>query len=196
MDVGWLRAFFGLDTTQAEGQVARLKTEMGALSMVSVRGFFNMTRAAEGFAQGLESGLRMSSEMMGLMVGMAINPFSVAIGGAAAFTAILKKSVDTASEFEKEWANVTTLMHTSEPNMAALREEVFGLSPELGKAADLSKAMYQAISASAPSEKAVGAVGKAARFATAALTSQFNAIDLGTTVLNAYGMERIKKARF
>jgi len=189
INVGGLIAFLGLDTSQAESSVAGMKTQLAGLGTAGTRTFFNMQHAVGGFSKGLQHGMKMSAEMQGLMIGMAINPFTIAIGGAALFTAGVKKTIEVASEFEKEWANVTTLLHMSAQDMNEFRRELMLTNPELGKITELSKAMYQALSASVKPAESVESVGHAAMFAKAALTSQFDSIDVGTTVINAYGME-------
>jgi len=188
-NVGSMMATWGLDTSQARTETAKLKSNLANLSQTSIRGFFNMTKATEGFTKGLQSGIKMSTEMQGLMIGMMINPFTVALGGATAFIAEFKKVLKTTAAFEKEWANVTTILHVSDRRMQSLREELLGINPLLGKATELSKGMYQALSANIAAEDAVEATALAAKFATAALTSQYTAMDVGTTVVNAYGME-------
>ena len=77
MNIGKLTAIFGFDTSQAEAQVAKLKGSLASTAKAGVTNFFNLTKATENFTKGLQSGMRMSSEMTGLMIGMAFNPFTI-----------------------------------------------------------------------------------------------------------------------
>ena len=117
----------------------------------------------------------------------------LALGAAAAMTAVAGKIVSSAighfSKFETEMANVSTLVDTSKVSMSKLKKEVMALPSELGSATENAKALYQALSAGIEPAKAVEFVGKAAKAAKAGLTDTFTAVDAGTTVLNAFGLQ-------
>lgn len=119
----------------------------------------------------------------------------IKIGIAALGTAIiggLAASVKIANDFNKEFANVTTLVDTSKVSISAMRQELLGLDARLGSSIDLTKGLYQTLSAGVDAGKAVEFVGTSAKFAKAALTDTNTAVDVITTALNAYGMEADK----
>jgi len=108
---------------------------------------------------------------------------------AAAVIAALATSVSKYAAFEKEMANVSTLVDTNVVSMAKLQKQILSLNPNLGSAAELTKGLYQALSAGVDSAKAVEFVGLAAQAAKAGLSDTFTAVDAGTTILNAFGLE-------
>src|SRR5512136_2187669 len=110
-----------------------------------------------------------------------------ALGLSAAITASFVKMGTSAAEFEKQFANVTTILDTSVVDVKKMKDELLGLDNRLGSAADLTEGLYQALSASVEPAKAIGFVADAAMFARAALTSTNTAVDVITTSLNAYG---------
>ncbi|MEW6613947.1 MAG: phage tail tape measure protein [Thermodesulfobacteriota bacterium] len=108
---------------------------------------------------------------------------------AAAGTAGLTATVMASSKFEASLANVSTLVNTSEVSMAKLKQGIMDLPPELGRATMLSEGLYQALSAGVKPAEAIGFVTAAAKAAKAGLTDAFTAVDAGTTILNAFGMQ-------
>lgn len=111
---------------------------------------------------------------------------TVAIG---AITAAFAKSVLSANEWQKEFSNVTTLLDTTQINTQAMAKELLLLDARLGDSTDLTKGLYQALSASVEPTQAVNFVAESAKFAKAALVDTNTAVDVITTGLNAYGYE-------
>lgn len=91
-------------------------------------------------------------------------------------------------EFEKEWANVTTMLSVSKKETLKMKNELMKLSPTLGDTTELAKGMYQVLSASIEPAKAIKFLGEAAISAKAGVTDTKTAVDALTTVINAYGM--------
>jgi len=92
-------------------------------------------------------------------------------------------------EFEKEWANVTTMLSVSKKETLKMKNELMKLSPTLGDTTDLARGMYQVLSASIEPAKAIKFLGEAAISAKAGVTDTKTAVDALTTVINAYGLE-------
>jgi len=116
----------------------------------------------------------------------------LAVGMGAAIGAALVKSIMAANEWQKEFSNVTTLLDTSQVNTQEMAKELLLLDARLGSSTDLTKGLYQALSASVEPTQAVEFVADAAKFAKAALIDTNTAVDVITTALNAYGMEADK----
>jgi len=95
--------------------------------------------------------------------------------------------VNEAMDFEDQWANVTTLVSDSSINMSVFRNEILDMAGELGSATELTKGMYQALSAGVKPGEAVKFVGDAARFAKAGLTDMDSAVKVIATAMNVYG---------
>jgi TP901 family phage tail tape measure protein len=125
------------------------------------------------------------------------------LGVTAAFVAwqavrIIRDATKAALEFGKQFANVATIINTQTPKgvkqLQILKQQILALRPELGSATDLTKGLYQALSAGVEPAQAVKLVGEAALFAKAALTDTLTAVDVMTTVMNAYGLSADKAA--
>jgi len=97
--------------------------------------------------------------------------------------------INTGREFEREWANVTTMMTVSQQESDKLRQGLLNLPPILGKATDLAKGMYQVLSASIEPAKALDFLAVSAKAAKAGVTDTRTAVDALTTVINAYGLQ-------
>jgi len=101
----------------------------------------------------------------------------------------MSDTIKTGRSFEKEWANVTTMLNISRTATEKMKHELRMLSPTLGDTTELAKGMYQVLSASIEPAKAIRFLGEAAKSAKAGVTDTKTAVDALTTVINAYGME-------
>ncbi|MCP4336469.1 MAG: phage tail tape measure protein [Mycoplasma sp.] len=99
-----------------------------------------------------------------------------------------KDALRSTIEFNKTFANVTTLVDTAVVDTQKMQQELLGLDNRLGSATKLTEGLYQSLSAGVDAAKAVEFVGEAAKFSIAGLTDTETAVDSLTTVLNAYGM--------
>lgn len=106
----------------------------------------------------------------------------------------LRRLVGESIRFERTFANVKTLLDQSRAATSAMRRELIGLSAQLGSSTELSQGLYQALSASVEPAQAVAFVGETAKFARAGLIDMTAAVDVTTTVLNAYGLEASRAA--
>ena len=101
----------------------------------------------------------------------------------------MSDTIKVGRNFEKEWANVTTMLDISRSATEKMKHELRMLSPTLGDTTELAKGMYQVLSASIKPAKAIKFLGEAAKSAKAGVTDTKTAVDALTTVINAYGME-------
>jgi len=101
----------------------------------------------------------------------------------------MSDTIKVGRSFEKEWANVTTMLDISRSATAKMKHELRMLSPTLGDTTELAKGMYQVLSASIEPAKAIEFLGAAAKSAKAGVTETKVAVDALTTVINAYGLE-------
>jgi len=161
------------------------KLEKGAKGMGA--GFDKMTERVEKSTSGMNKfkGMLKSTAMqmaagMGVMMGVQ--------GAVRAVTRAVSDFVKTGRDFERAWANVTTMLTISEKETLQLKNQLIALSPTLGSTTELAKGMYQVLSASVDPAKAVMFLGEAAKSAVAGVTDAFVAVDALTTVINAYGM--------
>ena len=138
--------------------------------------------------QAIDSGTKISGVWKKVAIAGA---FTAAAAGAAAFAKATKAIVTTYSSFEKELANVSTLVDTNTVSMKKLKDEILALPSIMGSATENTKALYQAISAGVKPSEAVKLIEESAKAAGAGLTSTFTAVEGGTTILNAYGLSAL-----
>ena len=99
-------------------------------------------------------------------------------------------AVTAAAQFEDGMAKIYTIAVDSSEPMEKMRDDLVQLSNDTGFSLDdLSEATYQAVSASVDAGKAVEFMGDATKLARAGFTTTTKAVDLLTTVINAYGYE-------
>ncbi len=127
--------------------------------------------------KGIGQGLQKAGKGLTLGVTLPI----VAIGGAA---------VKMAADFDTAFTEVTTLVDLPDKQIKNLREGVLDLSTTMGlDAVETTKALYQAISAGVEPNAALQFLEQNAKLAIGGVTDLATAVDLTTTVLNAFGLE-------
>lgn len=103
---------------------------------------------------------------------------------------VLYECVEAAGEFETALAKVETIADTSAVSMDAIKGKIIELSNATGQGvSELSEATYNAISAGVETAGSVEFVSTATKLATGGFTDNTTAVDILTTVLNAYNME-------
>jgi TP901 family phage tail tape measure protein len=140
----------------------------------------NATRA---MARGVGGVIKKFTSLRGLLVGGAL-------------TAGLAKSVADANAFAQSMAQVNTILDDNGGQVKSMTLAVRDLSAELGIAAnELSDGLYQALSAGIPADNAIDFLAIASKVAVAGATDVTSAVDLMTTVLNAFKLESSETAR-
>lgn len=171
-----------VDSTGAIRAIEGVDKKLDSLSGDPVRatGSLDQLGAAAGGAAG------MVGSLSGLLAGLG------AIAGGASVLGTLTKLTGEVISFEREMANVATLVDLSTVNLGRMQGQLLGLSGVYGSAQDRARGLYQALSAGVDAAQAVDLVAESSKFATAALTDTFTAVDILTTVINAYGLEASK----
>ena len=140
----------------------------------------NATRA---MARGVGGVLKKFTSLRGLLVGGAL-------------TAGLAKSVSDANAFAQAMAQVDTILDDGGGQIKGMTLAVRDLSAEMGIAAsELANGLYQALSAGIPADNAIDFLATASKAAVAGATDVTSAVDLMTTVLNAFKLESSETAR-
>jgi len=112
-----------------------------------------------------------------------------AAGVAMAGAFVLKGAIGEFAAFEKALANVSTLGNYGKETMKQFQDGIMKLPSALGSATELTKGLYQTLSAGVKPTKALEFLKKAATAAKAGLTDTFTAVDAGSTILNAFGKD-------
>ena len=96
----------------------------------------------------------------------------------------------TAADFETAMAKVQTIADTTTVPIDELQQSILDLSDETGVAAtDIAESVYNAISAGQDTADAVSYVETTTKLARAGFTDTASALDLLTSITNAYGLE-------
>lgn len=99
-------------------------------------------------------------------------------------------AIKTAADFETAMAKVQTIADTTTVPIDELQQSILDLSDETGVAAtDIAESVYNAISAGQDTADAVSYVETTTKLARAGFTDTASALDLLTSITNAYGLE-------
>lgn len=116
--------------------------------------------------------------------GKAVMPVSAAVAGIGTAAAV------SAVNFEDAMAKVSTIADTTEVPLDELRSQILALSSQTGIFAnEIADNVYNAISAGQKTGDAVNFVTNSTKLAKAGFADAGAALDVLTTILNAYGME-------
>jgi len=140
---------------------------------------------------GLATGERAVSGSLGRIAALAKSPAGIALGIGAAMTAVGVKAVAAASKWESSWSEVKTIMNGTSAEIGAMEQRVLGLTNIIPQDSSmLAKGYYQVLSSGiSGASDSLFVLRTAAKAATGGLTSTFTAVDVITTILNAFGMQ-------
>jgi len=115
---------------------------------------------------------------------------------ALALTGFATAGVLAANQFSERMGNVATIL-TDTSQIEGYKKAILSMAKEgLGSATELADALYQTISAGVTEPAAaLQFLEKAAKGAKIGLATSFEAVDLGTTILNAFGYEASEAGR-
>lgn len=117
-------------------------------------------------------------------------PVAALAGGAIA------RSIGKATDFDEQLRVINTVAKVSDETLKGIGEDILAVSRETGKATDdLTAGFYDLVSAGVPAEKAIAVLRTSAQLATGALGTTGEAVDLLTSVLNAYELEADQATR-
>ena len=120
-------------------------------------------------------------------IGSKLTPISVALAGAG--VGATKMSMD----FEDALAKVNTIADSSEVSMSDMEKAIKNLSNQTGiSSSEIAENVYNAISAGQKTGDAVNFVSNATKLAKAGFAESGDALDILTTIMNAYGLEAEK----
>ena len=159
----------------ARANLERLKEAQMDFGGVAAQVMKQAGEAVQGFGEKVEG------------VGKKITPVSAAVAAAGG------ASVKMAWDFEDSMAKVATIADETEVPLSDLENAIIELSDETGIAAgEIAENVYDAISSGQSTGDAVNFVRKATDLARAGFAESGDALDLLTTIMNAYGMEAEK----
>lgn len=155
---------------------SKLKTQIKSVSYDIDRAVASAGKGAKGRIEALAS----SMGTLGLQMAAALSLPLIAAG---------KKAVQLASDYRNAVAKVFTISDSSAIGDSQLSRQLLDLSTATGRSAnEIADAAYQALSASVETEHVVGFVEDAVKLAKAGFLDTAGAVDVLTTIINAYGM--------
>ncbi len=118
----------------------------------------------------------------------------IRIGFGAVSGGLLVAATEQASKFEDQLRTIQTVAPNL--NLDKAKDDILALSRETGKSTDdLTAGFYDLVSAGVSADDAIGVLADSAHFATGALGSTAEAVDLVTSVMNSYGLQAKDSAR-
>jgi TP901 family phage tail tape measure protein len=118
----------------------------------------------------------------------ALGALGVTMGAAGLLRAI--GSVNRAfADFDQQITNVQNITGMADKEMSAFADSIRALPPELGGATDLTKGLYQALSAGIPKESVIQFIETNAKAAKGNLADLTQTIGASASIMNAFGLE-------
>lgn len=156
--------------------------------------FYTLDMKTAGFIRGVDTA---SAKSKGFSDFMRVAIPAGAAAAGAALVALGAKASQMAANFEQGIAEVGTLVDTNVVNMGELREGVLDIfeNVPVENVEDLTRGLYQMISAGVPAERAIADLSVAANAAVGGVTSVETAVDGLTTVMNAFAAEGLTSSR-
>lgn len=114
----------------------------------------------------------------------------------AASGVVFAGAVESGAAFEDQLRTINTVAGLSDEQLSKVGDDIQALSRETGKTTDdLTAGFYDLVSAGVDADDAIGVLRDSAIFATGALGSTAQTVDLVTSVMNAYGLEASESTR-
>lgn len=158
--------------SNAENKIDHLKGKFKDLSDDAIKKMDEVSKKATAIGDGIE---KVSA------------PLNIASGAAVAG---IGAGIKFASDFEDAIAKVNTIADTSQKPIEDLRKEILELSNETGvDSVTIAQNVYDAISAGQDTADAVNFVRNSVALSKAGFADAGAALDVLTTIMNAYGME-------
>lgn len=142
------------------------------------------------------SGFAQAAEKVGKFGDAATSAGKKMLPVTAAITAAGGASAKMAMDFEDAMAKVNTIADTTEVPLSELEKAILDLSNQTGiSSTEIASNVYDAISAGQKTGDAVNFVSNSTKLARAGFADAGSALDVLTTIMNAYGLEATDVAR-
>lgn len=136
------------------------------------------------------SGFTQAAEKIGKFGDAATSAGKKLLPVTAAITAAGGASAKMAMDFEDAMAKVNTIADTTEVPLSELEKAILDLSNQTGiSSTEIASNVYDAISAGQKTGDAVNFVSNSTKLARAGFADAGSALDVLTTIMNAYGLE-------
>lgn len=135
----------------------------------------------------IDQGAQKGATTVGARFTSAFQKTSTAAGAVGG--ALFVGAVGGATRFEDQLRTINTVAGLTDDELHGVGDSILGLSKETGKSTDdLTAGFYDLVSAGIPAKDAINVLRDSAIFATGALGTTGEAVDVVTSALNAYGL--------
>lgn len=142
------------------------------------------------------SGFTQAAEKIGKFGDAATSAGKKLLPVTAGITAAGGASAKMAMDFEDAMAKVNTIADTTEAPLSELEKSILDLSNQTGiSSSEIASNVYDAISAGQETGDAVDFVTNSTKLARAGFADAGSALDVLTTIMNAYGLEASEVSR-
>ncbi|MCR5006507.1 MAG: phage tail tape measure protein [Clostridiales bacterium] len=157
------------------------------------KAFVQIVPSAEGISgsiqQVLDPEASVAGESAGSTIGNKIASIATKTIAALGIGKMISDSITNGMDFESSMTKASTLFSGTSEELAALQDEILGISSSTGiAAAQLAEAAYSAESASVPAANLGAMLENSAKLATAGFTDIDTALSATAKTMNAYGM--------
>ena len=157
------------------------------------KAFVQIVPSAEGISgsiqQVLDPEASAAGESAGSTIGSKIASIATKTIAALGIGKMISDSITNGMDFESSMTKASTLFSGTSEELAALQDEILGISSSTGvAAAQLAEAAYSAESASVPAANLGAMLENSAKLATAGFTDIDTALSATAKTMNAYGM--------
>ena len=157
------------------------------------KAFVQIVPSAEGISgsiqQVLDPEASVAGESAGSTIGNKIASIATKTIAALGIGKMISDSITNGMDFESSMTKASTLFSGTSEELAALQDEILGISSSTGiAAAQLAEAAYSAESASVPAANLGAMLENSAKLATAGFTNIDTALSATAKTMNAYGM--------
>lgn len=185
----------GLDKVGAKAGLTKTQFDKLSISLKKVNGDMATMRGQAHKATTQTGNLNKSlgtTVLKGLAIGAAIG---IAYKAFQKLSETISQALKGFREFQVRMAEVSTIIDISGTKLGSFEQTMFNLaqgvrvmSMQYGKSAeDLSRGLYDILSAAVPAEHALNLLNIATKAAVAGLTDVSTSVDVMTSVMNAYG---------
>lgn len=147
---------------------------------------------ARGAAQskGIVAGMGRSFKQLAPFSSLTLGAAGVGVAATAMFAKVSKEAYQFSKDFETAILEVKTISKSVQEDFKGMSDQILNLSAVSPEGAiELTKGLYQIVSAGYDGAEAMDILATSSKLATAAVTTTYTAADTLTTIMNAYGDE-------
>jgi len=180
-----LSGFIG---AQLRGGITTKPLTAGGQYEIAMQRLGNVMLTAASASNSLSTSVQNTDAVMGRSVLVAILQGTIIRRTFFEALRLIQEGFAEVVQSEREFANVNMLLGEDQ-SINKVREQVIGLGAEYGKTSDLAHGYYEVLKAGIDQKDALDALTSSVKAARAGIGSTEDAIQAGTTVMDAFGLK-------